>query len=157
MTKSKGERLVQELIAKYGDAAIVVSYDYYASMIIIDGDTKRKDESECVLKEIRLSDIGYARNRDHYKTLEAIASGAARVSRQPIIVEESKALYESEEQKELRRKESESMSRFLSRSIFGSELMRDTLKVCESVARLERRGLSPKEFGEAYANVNKKK
>ena len=59
MTKSKGLRLIQELIAKYGDVEIVCVYDYYATRIYKDPNDARtsKNPEDVIIKSIKLSRI----------------------------------------------------------------------------------------------------
>lgn len=107
MTKSKGAKLIQELINKYGDIVVAVTYDYYASRIIHDQNAPlggRKDRDETIIKEIHLSAITGCTNWEDIKNLEAIAKGRRHKEYYPVVVEASKELYDSPEQQELRKK-----------------------------------------------------
>ena len=105
MTRNKFNKLVQQLADKYGDAVVMEVYDYYKSQIIL---KEGEESSDNVISRITLSSfIGSDKvipNRSTIENLEGIAKGKIKPVAQPVVVEESKTLYESDEQVELRNK-----------------------------------------------------
>lgn len=115
MTKSKGQRLLQELIEKYGDAVIAFSYDYYATRIYTNPQNLRetKNPEDAVISEIHLSGVGEVTSWDDIKKLEDIATGRRPKMRYPVVVQESKDLYDSNQQQLLRKKHSQEFGAFM--------------------------------------------
>lgn len=115
MTKSKGAKLIQELINKYGDAVIAFSYDYYATRIYTNPQNLResKDPEDVVISEIHLSGVGEITSWDDIKRLEDITAGRRPKMRYPVVVQESKDVYDSNEQQLLRKKHSQEFGAFM--------------------------------------------
>ena len=115
MTKSKGQRLLQELIEKYGDAVIAYTYDYYATRIFTNPQNLResKNPEDVVVTEIHVSSISGVTSWDDIKKIEDIVTGRRPKERYPVVVPESKDLYDSEEQQKLRKKHSEEFHSFM--------------------------------------------
>lgn len=152
MTKTKGQRLIQELIEKYGDAVVAFSYDRYATMLEHPDDPRHMVFPEDVtVKEIHLSDIQEVTNWDHIKKIEAIASGRRPVEKYPVLVQESKDIYDSEEQQQLHKKRSEEFQSLMGAyyHIYENPVVADPLPITS--------GPNTKEFGQAISNYKKRK
>ena len=156
MTRNKFNRLVRELISKYGDVVVVVGYDYYKSKLIL----KEGEESDNnILLEIRLSDYimevtTLVPNRTTIGHLEDVAKGKVPKMELPIKVEESKKLYDSDEQVELRNKrKNEFQQLFGSYTHFMNEprVMHDLQMIQKFEDRLQKSS-SPKEYGKYLSN-----
>lgn len=115
MTKTKGAKLIQELINKYGDVVIAFSYDYYATCIYTNPQNLRetKNPEDVVISEIHLSGVGEVTSWDDIKRLEDIATGRRPKMRYPVVVQESKDLYDSNQQQLLRKKHSQEFQQFM--------------------------------------------
>ena len=116
MTKTKGQRLQQELIEKYGDAVIAYTYDYYATRIYTNPQDLResKNPEDAIVTEIHISGLGDITSWDDIKKIEDIVTGRRPKERYPVVVQESKDLYDSEEQQKIRKKHSEEFRSFSS-------------------------------------------
>lgn len=154
MTKSKFNRLINELIQKYGDAVIVEIYDYYKSKIIL----KEGEESDNnIILRLKLSDYIEAENvipnRSTFLKLVEIASGKEKPYSQPVVVEESKKLYDSEEQVKLRKKRQEEFQ-----TLFGTYALMNEPRVMHDLQMIQKfedwtqTSPSPKEYGRYLSN-----
>lgn len=99
MTRTKAKRLIDEMIAKYGDVVVAKTYDYWKSKTY----ANEVEDTNTVISEIHLSEIEPPINRVEYKKLEDIVNGKEEITYIPIEVPESKAVYNSPEQAELRK------------------------------------------------------
>ena len=106
---------MQELIEKYGDAVIAYTYDYYATRIFTNPQNLResKNPENAVVTEIHVSDISGVTSWDDIKKIEDIVTGRRPKKRYPVVVQESKDLYDSEEQQKLRKKHSQEFHSFM--------------------------------------------
>ena len=155
MTRNKFNKLVQQLVDKYGDVVVMEVYDYYKSRIIL---KEGEESSDNILSRITLSNfIGSDKvipNRSTIENLEEIAKGKIKPVAQPVVVEESKALYESDEQVELRKKRKEEFEKlFGTYTHFMNEprVMHDL----QSIQQFEdwiQSSPSPKEYGKYLSN-----
>lgn len=156
MTKSKGLRLIQELIAKYGDVEIISVYDYYATMIYEnpnDASTSKKPE-DIIIKSLKLSNLEGVSNREDFKTIEAIASGKQRPIMQPVVIEESKKIYDSASQQLIRKKHSQDFHTMM------GNLYHMNLQPYYDFRKMDimlNSSPSPKEYGMALSNSNKRR
>ena len=154
MTRNKFNKLLQGLIDQYGDAVIVEIYDYYKSKIIL---KEGEDSSDNVLSRITLSSfIGTDKvvpNRTTIENLEGIAKGKIKPLSQPVVVEESKKLYDSEEQVKLRKKRQEEFQQLFGTYTFMNEprVMRD-LQMIQKFEDWKQTSPSPKEYGKYLSN-----
>lgn len=112
MTKTKGAKLVQELIGKYGDFVVAKLYDYYATCLINE-DNKHTHKEDVVVREIHVSEIGMVTSWDDYKNLEAMAQGRRPIEYHGVIVKESQEKYNSKEQEEARKKHRQEFHSFM--------------------------------------------
>lgn len=158
MTETKGKRLLQELIAKYGDVVVAKMYDYYGVRIIHDvksGWRYSKDPEEMIVDEIRLSELESVSSWDDYKKLEQLCQGKAKPTLIPIEVESSKQEYESESQQLARKKAHQNFQAFLSSDIFSGQ----TFHTYEALTRMapiwKESSPSPKQYGQAIAGRRK--
>jgi len=103
MTKSKGEKLLRELIEKYGDVTIACTYDVYQSRCIKEDGTYEKLE-DCILDRFKLSQC-VIDNRSKYKQLEEVAQGRRRQALVPVEINSSKLKFYSEEQRKRRERQ----------------------------------------------------
>lgn len=103
MTKTKGAKLVQELIEKYGDFVVVKLYDYYATCLLTDNRFTTKKE-DVIVREVHMSEIPVINNWSDYKNFEAMAQGRRPIEYHGVIVKESQEKYNSKEQEEARKK-----------------------------------------------------
>lgn len=156
MTKSKGLRLIQELIAKYGDVEIVCVYDYYATRIYEDPNDARtsKKPEDVIIKSIKLSNLEGFSNREDFKTIEAIASGKQRPIMQPVIIDESKEIYDSPSQQLIRKKHSQDFHTMMG-NLFHMNLQ--PYYNLHKVDMMLNNSPSPKEYGMALSNSNKRR
>ena len=99
MTKTKAKRLIDELIVKFGDVVVAKTYDYWASKTYV----KEGEDTNTIMAEIHLSEIEPPCNRSDFKKLEDVVRGKEKITYIPVEVAESKAVYDSPEQAELRR------------------------------------------------------
>ena len=79
MTKTKGAKLVQELIEKYGDFVVVKLYDYYATCLLTDNRFTTKKE-DVIVREVHMSEIPVINNWTDYKNLRQWLRVAALLS-----------------------------------------------------------------------------
>jgi len=154
MTKNKFNKLVQQLVDKYGDAVVMEVYDYYKSQIIL---KEGEESSDNVLSRITLSSfIGSDKvipNRSTIENLEGIAKGKIKPVAQPVVVEESKALYESDEQVKLRKKRKEEFEKlFGSYNIFNNTGIQPDLQMIQKFEDWTQDSPTPKEYGEYLSN-----
>jgi hypothetical protein len=155
MTRNKFNKLVQGLIDQYGDVVVVEVYDYYKSKIIL----KEGEESDNnIILRLKLSDYIEAENvipnRSTFLKLVEIASGKEKPYSQPVVVEESKKLYDSEEQVKLRKKRQEEFQKlFGTYTHFMNEprVMND-LQLIRKFEDWKQTSLSPKEYGKYLSN-----
>lgn len=103
MTKTKGAKLVQELIEKYGDFVVVKLYDYYATCILTDNRFSTKKE-DVIVREVHMSEIPVINSWSDYKNFEAMAQGRRPIEYHGVIVKESQEKYNSKEQEDARKK-----------------------------------------------------
>lgn len=154
MTKNKFNRLVNELIQKCGDATIVEIYDYYKSQIILkEGETSEDN----IIQKIKLSDYikseNVIPNRGTFLKLAEIASGKEKAYSQPVEIEESKKLYDSEEQIKLRKKRQEEFQQ-----LFGTYALMNEPRVIHDLQTIQKfedwtqTSPSPKEYGKYLSN-----
>lgn len=103
MTKTKGTKLVQELIEKYGDFVVVKLYDYYATRLLTD-DRFSTEKEDVVVREVYMSEIPVINSWNDYKNFEAVAQGRRPIEYHGVIVKESQEKYNSKEQEDARKK-----------------------------------------------------
>lgn len=103
MTKTKGTKLVQELVEKYGDFVVAKLYDYYATCLLTNDRFSTKKE-DVIVREIHMSQIPAIQNWTDYKNFEAMAQGRRPIEYHGVIVKESQEKYNSKEQEEARKK-----------------------------------------------------
>lgn len=144
MTRNKFNKLVQDLIDQYGDVVIVERYDYYKSKIIL----KEGEESDDnIIVRIKLSDYinegDVIPNRSTFLKLVKIASGKEKPYSQPVEIGESKKLYDSEEQVELRKKRQEEFQQ-----LFGTYALKNEPQFED----WKQTSPSPKEYGKYLSN-----
>ena len=156
MTKTKGLKLINELIAKYGDVDVARLYDHYATMIYDEND-KAKKEEDLVVSTLKLSSVTDITSWDEYKRIEAIVLGKARVPMIPVEVPESKAIYDTDEQKEIRKKHRRDLMQFLAHSeAMNNPEFREELKMFEEIQKMDGSGPSPKDYGMMLDNSKKR-
>ena len=112
MTKTKMKRLIDGLIAKYGDVVVAKTYDYWLSKTYVKNESEAKST---ILSEVRLTNIDLPRCRAEYERLTDIASGKEKILYIPVEIAESKALYNTPEQARLRRIASENAKHIMAR------------------------------------------
>lgn len=163
MTKSKGAKLLQELINKYGDFVVARMYDYYATRIIEDPNnplTKKKAD-EVIIREMHASELGEngvaLTSWEDLKRLEDIAKGIRPAEKYPVVVKASQDLYNSEEQKKLREKNSREFDTYMNNLVNGY-----TFRKVEDMYSLAKRSEflmhnDVKDFGMAMDNHRKRK
>lgn len=154
MTRNKFNKLVKGLIDKYGDVVVVEVYDYYKSQIIL---KEGEESSDNVLSRITLSSFidtdKVVPNRATIENLEGIAKGKIKAASQPVVVEESKKLYDSEEQVELRKKRQEEFQQ-----LFGTYALMNEPRVMHDLQMIQKfedwtqTSPSPKEYGKYLSN-----
>jgi len=158
MTETKGKRLLQELIAKYGDVVVAKAYDYYGTRIIHDvksGWRSSKDPEEMITREIHLSELERIEDWDHYKNMELLCQGKGRAVLIPVLVEASKELYDSNEQQLARKKAQQDFQTLMNTGLFNGE----TFHTYERLTRMAPAwdsSPSPKQYGQAIAGRKKK-
>ena len=154
MTKNKFNRLVNELIQKCGDAVIVEIYDYHKSQIILkEGETSEDN----IIQKIKLSDYikseNVIPNRGTFLKLVEIASGKEKPYSQPVEIEESKKLYDSEEQVELRKKRQEEFQQlFGTYALMNEPRVMHDLQMIQKFEDWKQTSPSPKEYGKYLSN-----
>lgn len=155
MTKNKFNRLINELIQKYGDVVVMEVYDYYKSRIIL---KEGEESSDNILSRITLSSFidtdKAVPNRATFENLEGIAKGKIKPYSQPVEIEESKKLYDSEEQVKLRKKRQEEFQKlFGTYTHFMNEprVMHD-LQTIQQFEDWLQTSPSPKEYGKYLSN-----
>lgn len=163
MTKTKGTKLLQELINKYGDFVVARMYDYYATRIIEDPNnplTKKKAD-EVIIREMHASELGgngvALTSWEDLKRLEDIAKGIRPAEKYPVVVKASQDLYNSEEQKKLREKNSREFGAYMNNLVNGY-----TFRKVEDMYSLAKRSEilmhnDVKDFGMAMDNRRKRK
>lgn len=106
-TKTKIERLRQELLSKYGDPVVFVSYDYYKRRLLTPGAGGRLEypSDPCTVEEIHLSQLPVEAipNTATFKHLEDMVRNH-RYDEYGVLVEESMQEYNSDIQKEYRKR-----------------------------------------------------
>ena len=126
-TKTKIERLRQELLSKYGDPVVFVSYDYYKRHLLTPGAGGRLEypSDPCTVEEIHLSQLPVEAipNTATFKHLEDMVRNH-RYDEYGVLVEESKQEYESDTQKEYRKRMHED---FL--TLMGSQFMGEAARI----------------------------
>ena len=156
MTKSKGAKLIQELISKYGDAVIVESYDYYATRIIDEKSLKSNTNPEdVILERIHLSEIKTITSWSDLHRLEEIAAGKRRCERYGVEVSESKAKFYSGEQERLRKKRSQEFRTYMGYLWHDYPFRLKEYNNLLDVA-LSDSTTTPREFGMALDNSSKR-
>lgn len=154
MTRNKFNKLVQGLIDQYGDVVVGEVYDYYKSKIIL----KEGEESDDnIIVRIKLSDYinegDVIPNRSTFLKLVEIASGKEKPYSQPVVVEESKKLYDSEEQVELRKKRQEEFQQlFGTYALMNEPRVMDNLQLIRKFEDWTQTSPSPKEYGRYLSN-----
>ena len=153
MTQSKGERLVKELIEKYGDLTIGQTYDYYATRILTDVNHPRSEKSpeDVVLKDIHLSDLPGVTSWDEYKELEAFCKGKRKVRMIPVQVEESQKEFNSPQQELLRKKQHQEFASMYT-TFFRTPGLTEHIAAGEQFDRFLNSSPSPKEYGRYLSN-----
>ena len=153
MTQSKGERLVKELIEKYGDLTIGQTYDYYATRILKDANhpLPEKSPEDVVLKDIHLSDIPGVTSWDEYKELEAFCKGKRKVRMIPVKVEESEKEFNSPQQELLRKKKQNELAAMLP-TYFRTPGLAEHIAAYEQFDKFMNSSPSPKEYGRYLSN-----
>lgn len=112
MTKTKGAKLVQELIGKYGDFVVAKLYDYYATCLLTDNKFTTKKE-DAIVRELHMSEIPVIQSWNDYKNFEAMAQGRRPIEYHGVIVKESQEKYNSKEQEEARKKHRQEFRSFM--------------------------------------------
>lgn len=161
MTKSKGQRLLQGLINKYGDAVIAFTYDYYATRIYTNPQDIResKDPEEVILNEIHLSSVDEITSWGDIKRLEEIVTGRRPKMKYPVVVQESKDMYDSEEQIRRREKYKRDFQMLINNYAGvgkGFYNVYEHAVLFDDIAKLTEHSPTPKEFGMAMDNVKKR-
>ncbi len=155
MTRNKFNKLVQGLIDQYGDVVVMEVYDYYKSRIIL---KEGEESSDNVILRITLSSFidtdKVVPNRTTIENLEGIAKGKIKPLSKPVVVEESKKLYDSEEQVKLRKKRQEEFQKlFGTYTHFMNEprVMND-LQMIQKFEDFTQTSSTPKEYGKYLSN-----
>lgn len=150
MTKTKGTKLIQELIEKYGDFVVTKLYDYYATCLLTDNRFATKKE-DVVISEVHISQIPAIQNWNDYKNFEAVAQGRRPIEYHGVIVKDSQEKYNSKEQEEARKKHRQEFGTMISHMMgnsFGKvEEMYDMSKQIDMMAQPD-----TKKFGMAMDN-----
>lgn len=150
MTKSKGQKLLQELIAKYGDVVVGKTYDYWATRL----DEYRNTidiPQELVLTELHLSDMPRVTNWSEYKDLIALCEGKIKPGNVPVEIKESKAKYDSPEETLLRKKREQEFRSCMG-FLFQSSPVAETIYEHSQLDKWLNSSPSPKEYGMYLAN-----
>lgn len=152
MTKSKGAKLIQELINKYGDVDVALMYDYWASRLI--GPDGRYMEDK-IVGAIKLSQIGPITSWDDYHRLEDIACGKRPAPKTPVVVPESKEKYDSKEQEEARKKHRKDWGAMLGAGLLG-HAYHNAASMYADISKISDPSPTPKQFGMAMDNHKKR-
>lgn len=153
MTQSKGERLIKELIERYGDLTIARTYDYYATLIFNDASHPHPEKSpeDVVLKDIKLSDLPGVTSWDEYKELEAFCKGKRKVRMIPVKVAKSENEFNSPQQEFIRKKKQHKFDSFCA-NFFKSPGLTEHVTAFEQFNRFMNSSPSPKEYGRYLSN-----
>ncbi len=148
MTKSKGQKLLQELIVKYGDVVVGKTYDYWATRL----DEYRNTidiPQELVLTELHLSDMPWVTNWSEYKDLIALCEGKIKPGNVPVEIKESKAKYDSPEETLLRKKREQEFNQLFGTfgRLFQSSPVAETINTYSQLNKWLNTSPSPKEYG----------
>ena len=155
MTKTKGTKLVQELVEKYGDFVVAKLYDYYATCLLTDDRFSTKKE-DVVVREIHMSQIPTIQNWTDYKNFEAMAQGRRPIEYHGVIVKESQEKYNSKEQEEARKKPRQEFGRLTS-TILGAYPFSRMDEIFDASRRIDMMAqTNTKKFGMAMDNYRRK-
>lgn len=155
MTKTKGAKLVQELIEKYGDFVVVKLYDYYATCLLTDNKFSTKKE-DAIVREIYMSEIPVINSWSDYKNFEAIAQKRRPIEYHGVIVKESQEKYNSKEQEDARKKKRQEFGSITS-YIMGTypfRVVNDVFDLSKRIDIMEHTDV--KKFGMAMDNYKKR-
>jgi hypothetical protein len=100
MTRTKAKRLINELIAKYGDVVVAKIYDYWLSQTYVENENEQRS---IIIAEVHLSEVEPPACRSMFEELADIVTGKAEIKYIPIEVAESKAIHDTPQQAEYRR------------------------------------------------------
>jgi signal peptidase I len=100
MTRTKAKRLIDELIAKYGDVVVAKTYDYWLNQTYVEDENEQRST---IIAEVHLSEVEPQAGRSMFEELADIVMGKAEIKYIPIEVAESKAIYDTPQQAEYRR------------------------------------------------------
>jgi len=155
MTKTKGTKLVQELVEKYGDFVVAKLYDYYATCLLTDDRFSTKKE-DVVVREIHMSQIPTIQNWTDYKNFEAMAQGRRPIEYHGVIVKESQEKYNSKEQEEARKKHRQEFGSMISH-IAGAYSFGKVDEIFDASKRIDMMAQTDvKKFGMAMDNYRRK-
>lgn len=151
MTKTKGAKLVQELIAKYGDFVVAKLYDYYATCLLTDNKFSTKKE-DAIVRELHISEIPVIQNWNDYKNFEAVAQGRRPIEYHGVIVKESQEKYNSKEQEDARKKHRQEFGTMMSHMMgtYPFQAVNDALDVSRRIDMMSHHDV--KDFGMAMDN-----
>lgn len=150
MTKSKGQKLLQELITKYGDVVVVKTYDYWATRLDEHRNTIDVPQ-ELVLSELHLSDMPGITSWSEYKDLIALCEGKIKPGNVPVEIKESKAKYDSPGETLLRKKREQEFRSCMG-TLFQSSPMAKTMNAYSQLNKWLNTSPSPKEYGMYLSN-----
>lgn len=155
MTKTKGSKLVQELIAKYGDFVVAKLYDYYATCLLTDNRFSTKKE-DVIVRELHMSEIPVIQNWNDYKNFEAMAQGRRPIEYHGVIVKESQEKYNSKEQEEARKKHRQEFGTMMSHMMgaYPFHAVNDVLDASRRIDMMSHPDV--KKFGMAMDNYKKR-
>ena len=146
MTRNKFNRILKDIIEKYGDVVVVKMYDYYKSRLILkDGEESSDNVLETILLSDYINNDKVVPNREEIKHIESIAKREIGPYLQPVEIEESKHLYDSDEQVILRKKENEKFQQ-----LFGTYIpftLKEPYLNLTNFEKFTRQSCSPKEYG----------
>lgn len=114
----------------------------------------QKNPEDIIIKSIKLSNLEGFSNREEFKTIEAIASGKQRPIMRPVVIEESKNIYDSTSQQLIRKKHSREFQALMG-NLFHMNLQ--PYYNLHKVDMMLNSSPSPKEYGMALSNSNKRK
>lgn len=151
MTRNKFNRILKDIIEKYGDVVVVKVYDYYKSRLILkDGEESSDNVLETILLSDYINNDKVVPNREEIKHIESIAKGEVGPYLQPVEIEESKQLYDSDEQVILRKKEKEKFQQLLGTYIPFT--LKEPYLNLTDFGKYTRQSYSPKEYGMYLSN-----
>lgn len=157
MTRSKFNRLVKQLIDKYGDVVVTEYYDYY-KYNLIHKDGKQGDYD--VVAQFTLSDYidndFIIPNRAAIESLEMVAKGVDKTESVPVTIEESKTIYDSDEQVKLRKNKKDKFQSLFGAYTIASRARDDYSFLVRKFEDWKVDSLSPKEFGMYLSNHKRK-